>query len=600
MGGRPQFETTREGLTRRVETILEDIEVVQAIQEPGHIVALVAGKRTIVRVYVGTNSNTPIEVRGVVTATRAGSSWPLRVPSLNTVTVDPAQNRNTQAKRENLAQSLNFLLPGAATVTGDTTFELVTVSDPDSGAPYELVDPRDRTVTFVVGAPLRLRLLGIRYRTAGSPNTFVPTQHDVDLIFSWLRRAYPIAELDATYTTIDANRQWPFTASQINAQLAAIRRQDVQAGTDQRTHYYGLVSDGGGPQFMRGRASGIPSAPDPSVVASGPTGDSSFGWDFDGVFGDWYTAHELGHTLGRRHPGFCAGQPVDDTKYPYANGQLSDASSPAFVGLDVGDSAEMIPLAALPGTLWHDVMTYCENQWLSDYAYEGIRLRLAAENELGSGAEDDETGLDIMTAATAARHVNVIATLNLTTGEGSIEFVQPAAPEASSPPASEDDREATLRITDSGGAGLANYPVPLRLESCSDNEDETASLDVVVALPEGAASLILVYQDEIVATFERSASPSEVSGIRAMRGASAAIEGLMWDSAEASDPNVTYTVQVSRGVGERWETVGVGRADPNVNLEPAEYPGLSSVRVRVIATNGFESTSVSETEVALD
>ena len=46
--------------------------------------------------------------------------------------------------------------------------------------------------------------------------------------------------------------------------------------------------------------------------------------------------------------------------------------------------------------------------------------------------------------------------------------------------------------------------------------------------------------------------------------------------------------------------IAVGRPDPNVALEPTEYPGLRSIRVRVIATDGFENTPVSETDVPLD
>ena len=30
-------------------------------------------------------------------------------------------------------------------------------------------------------------------------------------------------------------------------------------------------------------------------------------------------------------------------------------------------------MRALPGTAWHDVMTYCDNQWLSSFTYDGIR-----------------------------------------------------------------------------------------------------------------------------------------------------------------------------------------------------------------------------------
>jgi hypothetical protein len=65
-------------------------------------------------------------------------------------------------------------------------------------------------------------------------------------------------------------------------------------------------------------------------------------------------------------------------------GQLANADN-AFVGFDVGDPAHSLPMAALPGTDWHDVMTYCNTQWLSSYTYQPIYTRLVAENDLAPG-----------------------------------------------------------------------------------------------------------------------------------------------------------------------------------------------------------------------
>ena len=191
----------------------------------------------------------------------------------------------------------------------------------------------------------------MRY-TSGSPaQSFEPAERDFQMVLSWLRRAYPVAEVLSAHTTIDATSAWPFDCGDVNAQLSAIRGLDVASGTDRRTHYFGLVSDGAG--FMRGCASGIPQTPDPATVASGPTGSSGFAWDTDGCYGDWYTGHEFGHTFGRFHPGFC-GETHDDSSYPFSNGQLSD-SNEEFVGLDFGDAVLGLPMRALPGVDWHDV-----------------------------------------------------------------------------------------------------------------------------------------------------------------------------------------------------------------------------------------------------
>lgn len=137
---------------------------------------------------------------------------------------------------------------------------------------------------------------------------------------------------------------------------------------------------------MRGCAAGIPGTPDPATVASGPTGPATWGWDNDGSYGDWYGGHELGHTYGRLHIGSGCGETADDPSYPYPTGQISNNDG-AFVGFDLGDPANAIAMRALPGTAWRDVMSYCANQWLSDYTYRAILQRLRAENGLPAGPD---------------------------------------------------------------------------------------------------------------------------------------------------------------------------------------------------------------------
>ena len=164
-----------------------------------------------------------------------------------------------------------------------------------------------------------------------------PSALDYTLIQSWLERAYPVASVEWSQAVVDAPQAWPFDASIINTFVRGIRTTDVLGGVDARTHYYGLVSDGGGGFFMRGLASGIPGVPDPSTVASGPTGPNTWGWDLDGSYGDWYTGHEFGHTYGRFHAEFCGAG--GGAPYPFVNGQLSNADG-AFAGFDTGDPAQ--------------------------------------------------------------------------------------------------------------------------------------------------------------------------------------------------------------------------------------------------------------------
>ncbi len=75
-------------------------------------------------------------------------------------------------------------------------------------------------------------------------------------------------------------------------------------------------------------------------------------------------------------------------------------------------------MRALPGPAWHDVMSYCDNQWLSSFTYDGIRTRLAAEDALGAGGPpanasagpgDEVAGIHVVAAANLTRSTGTLS-----------------------------------------------------------------------------------------------------------------------------------------------------------------------------------------------
>lgn len=356
---------------------LDAIEVTQAIQHLSLAVPLLAGKQTVVRLYLSCYAAPGITVEGQIAVRQTPTDPLVMVHSLNSVTLDPAQAGSIPPKRDDLTRSLNFLLPATQTSEGPLVIATTSITNTATGLPAALGCETRPTLWFHPTPPLRIRVLGMRYTQGNPPVTYIPSNLDFDLLNSWLRRAYPVAQVVSSRVLVTASTAPPFSCGDINAQIAAIRALDMASGEDPRTHYYGMVSDGG--FFMRGCAAGIPAGPAPATVASGPTGAGTWGWDTDGSYGDWYGGHEIGHTFGRFHPGFCGETQDDLANYPYDNGQLG-GSDVSFAGFDVGDPANGVPMAALPGTNWHDVMTYCSRQWLSAYTYLGVRRRLIAES----------------------------------------------------------------------------------------------------------------------------------------------------------------------------------------------------------------------------
>jgi hypothetical protein len=376
------------------QVTIDGIEVVQAIQNVSNGVPIVADKQTVVRVYVSALPARPLNVKGVLQVQTQGLPSSVAVPSSGSLTLNPGLGPSVQSRRDRLDGSLNFAIPPGQTSVATRLFvpTINLVSD-GTALPCTNCNPSAK-VDFQTSAPLRVRLVGLRYAVTtptGATRTFEPVAADYTLLQSWLKRAYPVPQTVIASTMVAvATATWPFTCNDANAQLQILRAGEVGSGAvDARTHYLGLVSIGGG--YMRGCSSGIPAAADPTVVASSPAGSptatglvvplNSTG-DTDASFADWYGGHELAHTFGRFHPGFCPGNTSDDPNFPYPNGQLSDVPG-AYVGLDVGDTPNSITQSVLPGQSRFDIMTYCNQpQWFSAYTYIAVRDRLNAEEPL--------------------------------------------------------------------------------------------------------------------------------------------------------------------------------------------------------------------------
>lgn len=374
--------------------VVRAVEVVQSVQSVDNDVVLIAGKPTIVRIYLDP-ARVPAGERlaGEITWRRGGGMTYL--PSMNRVTFAPPFSAPALVEqRLNLELSINFMLPPQAIQRGALEIGLNRVFVPGG---REIAGRGELPVGELRFAPapvLRVRVIGLRYPSPTNPGTFVsPDAVHFAYMKSYLLRAYPIASIDWSHIVIDADHvRPPFGESSsdvANAQLSAIRRMDVAGGVHPRTHYYGLVDDEKGANTMRGSAVLDRTTNVFEFVASGPAGRPN-GWtgDTDGSFADWYSAHELGHTFQRRHPGFPPNSqprdPADLPGFPYPNGSLSPAGN-VYIGFDMGEPALGLPMRPLAGDLHSDFMTYADNQWVCKYTYEGILERLVREkDELGA------------------------------------------------------------------------------------------------------------------------------------------------------------------------------------------------------------------------
>jgi hypothetical protein len=570
--GRPLPPEFAAGAGPALSIHLDDIEVTQVIQDLAHSVPLVAGKATVVRVYLSVPAGTPPSaVRGEISVKLDGGGAAQSVASINAATIRSLPAGGLRQLREDLAASLNFSLPAELLGARQITITLANLV-PSSGGSAIFSPQKSVTVKLHVTPPLRVKLIGLRYREPASGTTHVPSERDFQLTSSWLRRTYPVAEVQVARLTTDIPNPWPFECDDANLFLAALRRQDLAAGGDPRVHYFGLVSDGAG--FMRGCASDVPDHPAPDTVASGPAGSNSWGWDNDGSYADWYTGHELGHTFGRRHPGFCNGNSADDPQFPYPNGQLSKNDG-SFVGFDVGDSPLGVPMAVAPGQTWHDVMTYCERQWMCAYTFTGILDRLMTEDQQFAPAPIAPPGAAVALDVAPDRLIHVLASVELVTGAVRIYSVQPVARGQVSRVFS--DSEAVVEVLDATGAALVSRPIRVKKSTCCEGHEEHGMIDALLPAPAGSREVRILWRGNEAARWRSEAAASPTAAAAAVGGS-----------------RERYFVQVRRDASAPWETVATQLSSPDYAIDGTLFPGVTHLAVRVLATDGFASRVVRE------
>jgi hypothetical protein len=533
------------------------IEVTQAVQDLNNSVDLIAHKRTFVRVHV--RSSRPVSsVTAQLGGERDGKTL---YPTLVPVNSKAAINVKTDPNRSRIDDSFLFELPKAWVSAGNLRLA-VRIDPADAKNDPDLSNNSESlTVEFKPTPPLRLRILAVPYTKDGV--TYDVADVHVSKLESWLKRAYPISSLEATRAVFIYTEPGVPNAALLNLRLKAARALDVAfSGVDKRTVYYGMVDDGGG--FMRGAALGAP-----STTAAGPTGTSRWAWDTDGSYGDWYGGHEIGHTRGRFDAGYC-GAPADDPG-AYAGGRISPtvSGSSAMFGFD-------IQTKAIYGPELHDVMTYCDNLWVSDRTYEGIRNYLVSI----------ESASAMVTGTSTSSAIVVTGLVDLASNTGALDEVylinEPA--EGITP----GDGDWTI-VIDAFDSTLAIYPVsPQELTDVEDAMTRPAVIVAVLPVEDSMTRIELRYAGVAVDQRALSANAPAVSITLPATGATVS-GGLAvgWTANDPDDDDLTFAVMYSADGMNTWETLAMGIEDEALDLANVLLAGGSQSYLRVIGSDGF-------------
>jgi hypothetical protein len=571
--------------------VVDGVEVTQAIQDLNNSVPLIAGKRTVARVYLHLEGPTQL-VSGVGGAIWAQRPGPLRSPndlqpplapyrleSFNKIDVNTSTD--VVAKRRRLDASLNFELPPEWLTAGEVHIVFrPTIAGADSQLPCAGCDNANHFgyplfVKFQAGPPLRLFPVSVGYTFRGVQ--YWPSATDFNLLFSWLRRAYPTADVrirPGTSITFDHPLTYPDACDDVNEALEGLQGYD----DDNVTRFYGVVSDRGG--FMRGCSEEAPGR-----NASGPAGapaTSGFGWDNDSSYGDWYGGHEIGHMYGREHPGFC-GQSRDDDHYPFPNGMLSGTDLSDF-GFDVGDAGNQLPRNIYPPDAWTDVMTYCSNEWISRYTYEGILAEMRAE----------EKPLSLISKAQASpgESIRILGRIDLLNGNVQLRpFLRANGIALSSLPAKS---AYSIDLFNGRGTLLARYPFePKRSTDNPTGNSQTGMISEVVPFVSGTVRIVISKDGKELAARLVSANAPEVTMLLPSSGQplTGSRITVVWTARDRDGDTLTFTLLYSTNGGERWDPIATGLTQSQYTVNLDQLPGSDRALFRVVASDGVNTAT---------
>lgn len=579
---------------------IERIEVTQGIQNINNGVPLIDGRYTYVRVFAQADQ---VEVAGV-------TAWLYRVhPATNAILDGPLQPVNTTGK--NLT-----VLPELAPAAEDGAFlfelplEWLHVGMPlklqaqlnPSNTPAES-NQNDNTaytvVLYPVASPrLRLQVYAVTYNEGNV--THAPRQDkDIQQTFSWLRRAYPLASVSENFSDpglqpvidyisvpgiLSRITQTHEDCEDLESTCAAVYLKDIlhawqfAAWLDDpdgdHPIYLGMIADDAG--FARGKGG--------NGVAISPSGVSCCGhvWDTDGAYTDWYAAHEIGHALGRKHPvagSTACGHSDDDGDYPYnfsAIGPFFGAELGINWGFDRGAAAFGIPRAVYPSAIWRDVMGYCQNQWISDYTYLGLR---AAIFDWGAGLPQNRADIPVGNGD----FLSIFGTLVPDSQAALLHYVRRHDGGTAVPPLVPGDY--AIRLLNSQGNVVAEHAFTPDLD---DDGTGTRSFGQIVPFVAATGQVQLVHLPTNAVWGEQAVSANVPTVSHVSLNATSPVSGtatVSWTAVDADGDALSYDVIYSQDSGATFELLALGLTDTSLTFNASRLGGGSTI-LRVTASDG--------------
>ncbi|HEY7635628.1 MAG TPA: hypothetical protein VH763_08795 [Gemmatimonadales bacterium] len=335
---------------------IQGMYLTQSVQTFTGGVPLVKDKNGLLRVFVVANQLNTAAPTVRVRFYSAGSL--IQTSTINSPSVSTPQSPNEGSLNSswNLAVPGSLIQPNLSILAEVDPSNAIAEADegdnsfPASGTPAPL-DVRTASTFSVRFVPVLQSANGsVGNVTAANKDQFTAQalkMHPLSSISSDVRSTPYTTTTTKAVTADNSNGGWGTILSEVNA---------LRISEGGSLYYYGVVHT----DYTSGVA-GIGFVGQPTAI----------GWDLlpsaSGV-----AAHEWGHNWGRLHAP-CGSPANPDENYPYSGGFIG------VYGYDVGAGQLKSP------TTSHDLMGYCDNEWISDYTYTSVLDYRSTHTDVVSG-----------------------------------------------------------------------------------------------------------------------------------------------------------------------------------------------------------------------
>ncbi len=329
----------------------------EATAQRDNSIGLIAGKSTVLRVYVDTQTDptrpTIASISGSLEVRLPGSASPISISPLNGPILP---KRDSAIRRGNANDTLNFRIPGTFSV-GDVDIRARVFDSVHPNQPGFTSGPFQDTLRFTSVESLNVRGVGVHYTGKGL-NIPAPNVAALTSTLSFVRKNYPVGQVFISgFDVIDyagdfTDKSGDGCGSGWDGLLDKLR--EMQG--DSNDIYYGLVP-AGVPLGWGGCGGGD------GHVAACPVNAISA------------AAQEIAHAFGRDHA-------------PCGNPGNTDPNYPTYDALPTGSIGEfgIDDLGVVKNPAFTvDFMSYCNPTWVSPYTYEGLRQHFRAVPTSPSG-----------------------------------------------------------------------------------------------------------------------------------------------------------------------------------------------------------------------